>query len=100
MAIRIKVHEAYRKIVAISDPELLGKKFVEGNLQLDLKESFYGGEELSEREATEIIKCAKADDAVFNIVGEKSINLSIDIGIIGPEGLIRVQGIPHALGLL
>ena len=94
------MHEAYRKIIALSDADLLGKKFTEGNLQLDLKESFYGGQEIDEKEAIEILKCAKADDATFNIVGNNSIAAAIEAGVIGKEGLIRVKGIPHALGLL
>jgi len=100
MTIKIKVHEAYRKIVSIADADLIGKKFVEGKIQLDVKESFYNGEEMSENKAMEIIKSANADDATFNIVGNESIKLAIKAGIISKEGIIRVQGIPYALGLI
>ena len=79
---------------------MIGKKFVEGKIQLDVKESFYNGEEMSENKAMEIIKSANADDATFNIVGNESIKLAIKAGIISKEGIIRVQGIPYALGLI
>ncbi len=98
----VKIHKAYRKTIAICDPELLGKKFVENNLQLDLNKEFYGGEDLPEEKAIKVIKAENADDATFNIVGEKSISVALKAGIIKdePDSLIKVQGIPHALGLI
>ena len=44
----IKITKSYRDIVAVCDSSILGKKFEQGNLQLDLKESFYKGEEVQE----------------------------------------------------
>lgn len=100
--LRIKIHQSSRKIVAVSDPELLGKKFVEDNMQLDLNKEFYGGEEVDEEKAIEIMKTESADDSTFNIIGEKSIATAIKVGIINddPDAIIKIQGIPHALGLL
>ena len=99
--IKIKFHEAYRKIVAVCDSDLVGKKFTEGKLQLDIKESFYSGDEVKdEKEALELLRCAQVDDATFNFVGKKSIEIGLKAGVIGKEGIIKVQGIPHAMGLL
>ena len=98
--LKIKIHEAYRKIVALADSELIGKKFVDGNLQLDIKESFYDGEEISEEKAIEILRCADADDSSFNIVGKRAVNAALKAGIVGKSGVIKIKGIPHALGLL
>jgi hypothetical protein len=98
--IKIKIHEAYRKIVAVCDSELIGKKFVEGKLQLDLKESFYNGEEVDESKAVRMLKEALADDATFNIAGEKAIQAAIKAGIIDKKGIIRIQNIPYALSLI
>lgn len=102
MAIMIKVHESYRKIIAVCDSDLLGKKFTEGNLQLDLRESFYGGEEVDEEKAAEMMRYEMAEDATFNIVGKESIKAAIKAGIIedSEESIIRIKGIPHALGLM
>lgn len=100
--LRIKIHNSYRKIIAISDSELLGKKFTEDNMQLDLNKEFYGGEEVNEEKAIEIIKAENADDSTFNIVGEKAIATAIKAGIIDdkPDSIIKIKGIPHALGLI
>ena len=98
--LKIKIHEAYRKIIALADSELIGKKFVDGNLQLDIKESFYDGEEISEQKVIDLLRCADADDASFNIVGKRAVNAALEAGIIGKSGVIKIKGIPHALGLL
>jgi len=60
---QIKIHEAYRIIVSICDSGLIGKKFEEGDKQLDIKESFYAGEEVDEKKAVEILVDMKKEDA-------------------------------------
>ena len=100
MAVLIKVHENYRKIVAVCDPELLGKKFEEGKRQLNVNEFFYNGKEYDESKALKLLENAKQDDACFNFVGENSVNLGIKLGIVGKNGIIRIQNVPHALSFL
>ena len=36
----LKIHKAYRNVVALCDREIIGKKFEEGIYQLDIKEKF------------------------------------------------------------
>jgi hypothetical protein len=100
--IKIKIHEAYRKIVSVADANLIGQRFIDEktNLQLDVKESFYGGDAVEEPKAIKIMKSANADDATFNIVGEQSIQAALKAGIIEKRGIMKIKGIPHALGLL
>ena len=52
----VKIHKTYRDIIAICDSELIGKTFEEGKFQLDVKESFYKGEKVSEEKAVEIMQ--------------------------------------------
>ena len=94
----VKVHKTPdgRKVVAICDKDLLGKKFEEGKLQLDLTSDFYNGDEMSEED---IIKELK-DASVVNIVGEDSIKLGIKLGCVNEGNIIRIKGIPHAQGVL
>ena len=96
----VKITKSYRDVVAICDSSILGKKFEEGKLQLDVKESFYKGEEISEEEAIEIMKNMSIEDATFNIAGKESVNASIKAGIITGENTGKVQGVPFALILL
>lgn len=100
MGILIKVHENYRKVVAVCDSELLGKKFEEGKLQLNVNEFFYNGKEYDENKALKILGNAQQDDACFNFVGNNSVELGIKAGIIGKGCFIKIQGVPHALSLL
>lgn len=96
----IKVHESYRNVVALCDSDLIGKKFEEGKMQLDVRENFFRGEEVAEKEAAGILKEQMLEDATFNIVGEKSVNLAISVGLIAKNSIGKVQGIPFALILL
>jgi len=96
----IKIIKDYRTIVAICDSELLGKKFEEGKFQLDLTGSFFKGEEKSEEEIIKIMQDMKKEDATFNIVGEKSIQAGIKVGIISTKSVKKIKEIPFALVLL
>lgn len=96
----INVIKSYRDVVAICDKEILGKKFEEGNFQLDVKENFFLGKEADEKEAMRIIDDMIREDATFNIIGKNSVNLALKIGIIEKEGIKEIRGIPFALVLL
>jgi hypothetical protein len=96
----IKIHNSYRRIVAICDNELVGKKLEEGQRVIDIRESFYKGEEKNEEEILNILEEYSGDDATFNIVGENSVKIALKSGLIQPEGVVKIQGIPVALVLL
>ena len=96
----IKIHEEYKKIVAVCDSDLVGKNFEEGKLQLNVSEHFYRGKEFDEAKALKILEAAKQDDACFNFVGKSSIDLGVKAGILDKNSFIEIQSIPHALALL
>lgn len=96
----IKVIKSYRDTVAVCDAELLGKVFEEGDFQLDVKESFYKGEKVTEEKAIEIMRDMALEDATFNIVGKKSTQAAIKAGVISEDGIGEIGGVPFALVLL
>jgi hypothetical protein len=96
----VNVIKSYRDVVAICDSELLGKYFEEGQFQLDVKESFFKGEETEEEKAIEIMQDMSREDATFNIIGEESTQAAIKAGVITEEEVGRIQGVPFALILL
>jgi len=96
----IKIIKSYRDVVTVCDTKLIGKKFEEDRFQLDVKESFYKGEETSLEKAKKIMQDMKKEDATFNIIGEKSVNTALKAGIISKQGINKIQGIPFALILL
>ena len=96
----LKIHRSYRNVVAVCDKNLMGGKFIEDKYQLDIKENFYKGEEMSKAEIIKILKKEKIEDSTFNIVGKESINSAIEAGIISEKGVGEIDGIPYALKLL
>ena len=90
----VKVHVSARgKVVAICDEELLGKKFENGEKQLDIKEDFYKGELLAKEDAIGIIKA----ESNINLVGKRIIEICINEGIINKEDVLEVKGVPYAM---
>ncbi len=96
----IKIHEAYRTIVALADSNIIGKKFEEGIKQIEIRPNFFQGEEKPRNEVIKILKRMESEDALFNIVGKESIETALEAGIIKKHGIIEIQGVPIALGLL
>ena len=96
----VKVHNSYRQIIAICDSDILGKKFEEGKKLLDVRENFYKGEEIEEKELEELMIDFAKEDATFNIVGKDSVELALKAGIISKEGIAKVQNITFALILM
>ncbi|BES81223.1 DUF424 domain-containing protein [Pyrodictium abyssi] len=89
----INIIEAHgEKIVAMCDQDLLGVKLVDGKLVLHVNERFYGGQLVPLSYAMN-----KAREAtVLNLVGENVVNAAIKEGLVHPEAVIRVAGVPHA----
>jgi hypothetical protein len=96
----VKVHNSYRTVVAICDTELIGKKFEQGNQEIEVKESFFKGEEKTPEETLKIIEVEAAEDATFNLVGKEAVTIALKAGIIKQEGIKKIQNIPVALALL
>lgn len=96
----INVHESYRWVVAVCDKEVFGRKLSEGKKALDMSVRFFEGKPFNEDSAKEELLRCKDEDATFNFVGENSVNLAKEIGLVSDEGIMEIEGIPVALVLL
>jgi len=96
----LKIHKSCRNVVALCDADLIGKRFEEGKCQLELRENFYKDRKLSKEQTIKILRQQSDEDATFNIVGEKSIQASIEAGIITKSCIRKIQNIPFTLILL
>lgn len=78
-------------IVIVCDRELLGKTLRRPGMKLEVKESFYSGEEATVQE------CMKAlgEASVANLVGS-IVDHAIKAGIVNRRNVFRFQGVPHA----
>lgn len=93
----VKLHKKDGRIlVAVCDSSLLGKKFSEGSAQLDLTGDFYKGDEKTSDEAGDLIRNA---DHV-NLVGELSVKLAIQEGVIDASNVKTIEGIPYAHAII
>ncbi|MBN1376749.1 DUF424 family protein [Candidatus Woesearchaeota archaeon] len=90
--IAAKKHCFQEKIVlAIADKNILGKKYSEKGLQLDLSSGFYKGKEKPEKEIEKMID--EAD--MLNVVGKESIEFCIKKRLVDKKNIIKIKGIPH-----
>ncbi len=89
----VKLHTLKdKKVVAICDEDLIGKKFEEKESRLEISERFYKGDKKSKEEVEEILKVAEN----INIVGEKSIKVALRIKAIEKEDIKNIKKIPYA----
>jgi uncharacterized protein len=78
-------------MVACCDEDVLGKTFREGKLRLSPESGFYGNSLFSLGEA--LILLDQAD--IMNLVGKAVIDAAIERGIVHPEAVISISGVPH-----
>ena len=91
----VKTHETKNGvIVAVVDKEILGQKFEEGELQLDLASKYYQGEDKLPEEIGDLMRNAYG----VNIAGEKAIKMAIEEGIIDENMVKKIAGIPYYQG--
>ena len=79
-------------LIGACDEKLLGKKFEDGKFQIDVSKEFYGGKRIS----LEVLKKYLQDATIANLVGKETTNCAIDLGLIDPECIIKIKGVPHA----
>jgi len=96
----VKIHKSYRYVVAIADKELIGKIFEQDKFQLNVKENFFKGEEISQEKAISLMQDYNKEDATFNIIGKESTQTALKAGIITKQGIKKINNIPFALVLM
>jgi len=79
-------------LLAACDVELLGKTLKEGKIVFHVNEKFYKGTKVTVEEAVELMKQC----TIVNMVGEKIVKKAIEAGLVHPEAVLLIEGIPHA----
>lgn len=89
----LKVHNSSGNvIVAICDKEILGKTLKEGNITVTVNEGFFCGEIVD----AECVEKALRNATTANLFGEKCIQCAINCGVVNPQSVIYINGVPHA----
>ena len=80
-------------ILNICDPDLLDKIVKDKKIEIKISSKYYNDKTIDEIEAEYLLKkCTSA-----NMVGEKTISLSLRLGIGSEKGVRRIAGIPFLL---
>lgn len=91
--ISIKIYRCGNDVlIAACDEKLIGKTFEEGKYQIDIRKDFYDGE----RVTPEVLKKILENATIANLVGDETIRHAIEMGLIDPDCIIKIKGIPHA----
>ena len=79
-------------LIAACDAGLVGGRYEEGDLCLELKAGFFDGERVDARLFIEVLALA----TIANLAGEETVAAAIEGGFIDPDCVIRIRGVPHA----
>ena len=91
--ISIKIYkEGDDLIIGACDEDLLGKKFVEGKFQIDVSRHFYNGRIVDNK----LLEKYLQDATIANLVGNETIKCAIKLGLVDPDSILTIRGVPHA----
>jgi uncharacterized protein len=79
-------------VIGACDEQLLGKKFRDGKLQIDVAKHFYDGERID----IKTLKKFLLDATIANLVGKETVKCALDLGLVDPKYILKIKGIPHA----
>ena len=77
----------------ICDTELLGKKIEQDELTMNISENYYGEKFVDAEEAKSLLE----NSSIINMVGSKTVSLSIEIGVGSENGIKIISGIPFLI---
>ena len=91
--ISIKIYKQGGDIlIGACDEKLIGKKFVDGKFQIYVSREFYDGERVN----IEVLKNHLKNATIANLVGEKTVQCAIKLGLVDPQCIMKIKGVPHA----
>ena len=81
-----------RVLLAVCDAELLGKVLREEKIVFEVRKNFYNGQKMSVEEAVDLMEHC----TIVNMVGRNIVGKAIERGLIHPEAVLAISGVPHA----
>jgi hypothetical protein len=90
----VKAHRlpGNRLLLAVCDSKLVGQRFEDKGLVLDLTAEFYRGKETSKEELMSLAKRA----CMMNLVGKNSVDFAVSNRLVDKHRVIVVDEVPHA----
>ena len=84
--------QGVQRLVAACDTELLDTSHREGKFKLDVPASFYDGLRVDADSLGAYLRGA----TVANLVGKRSVDVAVSLGLVDPGNVPVVSGVPHA----
>jgi len=75
------------------DAELVGRTVRQADLEIKISKSYYGDRIVDEKEAESLLR----NSSIINMVGRKTIDLSIKIGVGTAKSVKEIEGIPFLI---
>jgi hypothetical protein len=79
-------------VLATCDCELLGRVLHDGKIVFEVREEFYKGMKVTIEEAIELCK----QSTIVNMIGKCIVDHAIKAGLVHPEAILKISGVPHA----
>jgi hypothetical protein len=79
-------------LLAISDADIVGKTFEEGDIKVTVHEDFYSDKVCGEDKVLELVKSS----TIVNAIGEQIVGLLVNERFIDNSHVLIISGIPHA----
>lgn len=87
------VNQKNNRMLNICDAELVGRTVRQSDLDVTITKSYYGDRLIDEKEAESLLRTS----SIINMVGKKTIDLSIKIGIGSAKGVKEIEGVPFLI---
>ncbi|MFQ5759332.1 MAG: DUF424 domain-containing protein, partial [Candidatus Bathyarchaeia archaeon] len=81
-----------RVLLAVCDAELLGKVLKDGKIVFEVRRDFYDGLKMSVEEAVDLME----QSTIVNMVGRNIVGKALERGLIHPDAVLDISGVPHA----
>ncbi|MBU0470907.1 MAG: DUF424 family protein [Nanoarchaeota archaeon] len=82
----------YGLLVVVTDSNIIGKIFEEGNRQLDLTKKFYQGELKGKEEVKKLFEKSRH----LHLTGKGAVAIGVELDLVDGEKILIVKGVPHA----
>jgi uncharacterized protein len=89
----MKIHRSRetRDVVAVCDRELINTTISNDTMAVAITEAFYGSSPATEEEVRKALK----DAGNANLMGERTVSLAIEMGLVTRSGCMMIGRVPH-----
>jgi len=90
----LKIHPSRETgdVVAVCDRELLNTTISHEKLTITVTDAFYGNTPATEGE----VKAALKNAGNINLIGERSVNIAVEMGLVDKPCCMMIGKVPHA----